>query len=77
VVQRGRFSVSVYPEVGVQHHEPHCHVRWPDGSAAVRLPDLTVLAGDEPPTAAKDLLREHRELLKATWNDLNPERRIP
>lgn len=42
----------------------------------MRLPDLVALAGDELPTAAMDLLREHRDLLSATWNDLNPERPI-
>lgn len=76
VVQSGRFSIYVYVERGERHHLPHCHVRWSDGSTAVRLPDLIVLGGDPLPRAAVLLLDEHRTALTNEWNRLNPERPI-
>ena len=77
VLQRGRFSVSIYDEFGERHHLPHCHVRWPDGDAQVELPTLIVLDGDDLPRAAVDLLRANLAELRRVWNRLNPERPIP
>jgi hypothetical protein len=76
VVRRGRFSVYVYAEVGQPHHLPHCYVRWSDGSTQVALPTLRVLAGDDLPSQARQLLRENLEEIYAAWNLLNPERSV-
>lgn len=72
VAQRGRYSVYVYDERGERHHRPHCHVRWPDGEARVALPTLELLAGDDLPAAARELVEEHAVDLHEAWNRLNP-----
>lgn len=76
VVQRGRFSVYVYPESGQPHHLPHCHVSWRDGEAVVDLARLLVLSGDRLPAAARELLRDHLADVKRAWTLLNPGRPI-
>lgn len=76
VVQRGRFGVYVYAEVGQPHHLPHCHVRWSEGASQVALPTLQLLAGDGLPSQARRLLWDHLEDICAAWNRLNPERNI-
>lgn len=76
VVTRGRFSVYVYAEVGQPHHLLHCHVRWSDSSSQVALPTLTVLAGDDLPTAARLLLVDNLGEICAEWDRLNPGRRL-
>jgi hypothetical protein len=73
VVQRGRFSLYVFDEAKTPHHLPHCHVRWSGGSASVSLRGLVVLGGNLPP-AARELLEEHYDQLRDTWNRLNPGR---
>lgn len=72
--QRGRFTVYVFDEVGVRHHEPHSHVRWPNGSMAVRLSDFEGLTRGDLPTEARALLRDHAAAIIAAWNRLNPGR---
>ena len=76
VVNRGRFAVYVYAEVGQPHHLPHCHVRWSDGDAQVVLPTLRLLAGDTLPREAHRMLVEHVEEIIAAWECLNPERTV-
>jgi len=72
VIDDGRFSVYVYDERGVQHHLPHCDVRWSDGSSTqVALPSLTMIVGRPLPPAARQLLREHLESLYMKWAELN------
>ena len=75
VVQRGRFSVYVYREVGQPHHSPHCNVRWSDGDTQVELPTLRRIIGTPLPGEAQRLLAEYRDEIVAAWNQLNPERR--
>ena len=76
VVRRGRFSIYFYAEVGQPHHLPHCNVRWSDGSTQVALPTLRVLAGDDLPSQARQLLRDNLEETCAAWSLLNPERSV-
>jgi hypothetical protein len=76
VVEHGRYRVYVYAEVGQPHHQPHCHVRWPDGECSVELLLLTVLAGDELPAAARRLLRDHLPEIRRVWTALNPGERF-
>ena len=76
VVQRGRYSVYVYDESGEPHHRPHCHVHWSGEQTSVALSDLTVLAGPPLPAAARQLLWDHIDEIRAAWNRLNPGRPI-
>ncbi len=76
VVQRGRVSVYVYKESGHRHHLAHCHVYWPDGACVIGLTDARLLVGQEPPSDAWRLVRDHLEDLREAWDRLNP-RRLP
>ncbi len=71
VVTQGRYRVYVYAEVGGQHHAPHCHVEWADGSCVVDLDTLAVLRGQAIRTAV-DLVRDHIGAIRAAWDQLNP-----
>jgi hypothetical protein len=71
VVQRGRYRIYVYVELGGPHHHPHCHVYWPDGSAAVELDSGRVLKGHDLPAEARRLFEEYQTLLENAWKDLN------
>jgi len=64
VVDDGRFSVYVYDEYGVPHHQPHCQVRWASGDAQVALP------------SAHRLLEENQDKICGKWDELNPRRTI-
>ena len=75
VLHCGRFRVYIYKEIGGQHHEPHCHVYWPDGDCSVGLADLAVLDGDPMPDSVFDVLNRNRDLLWTAWHSLNDERR--
>jgi malate/lactate dehydrogenase len=75
VVDDGRFSVYVYDEYGVPHHQPHCQVRWASGDAQVALPSLMVIAGALP-SAAHRLLEENQDKICGKWDELNPRRTI-
>lgn len=66
----------VYAEAGQPHHLPHCHVRWPDGSAQVALPTLRILAGGQIPTQARELLLDYLDDICSAWDVLNPERPV-
>ena len=70
VLTQGSYRVSVYAEVGGQHHEPHCHVQWPDGSCVMSLADLRVLRGRANATALQ-IVSAHWGQITAAWNRLN------
>lgn len=74
VVERGRYSVYVYREIGHRHHRPHCHVKWSDGDAQIGLLATDLLAGTKLPAQAQALVEEHINEIAAAWNRLNPER---
>jgi hypothetical protein len=76
VLDDGRFSISVYREIGQPHHLPHCHVQWADGKTVVALPLLQVIVGDPLPPAARQLLLDELEKVCAAWNKINIERTI-
>lgn len=59
VFREGGVVVSVHMERGGRRHAPHCHVRWQDGDASVRLPDLVVLDGDALPRRVRHTLLAH------------------
>jgi uncharacterized protein DUF4160 len=71
VAQRGRFRVYVYVEFDAPHHEPHCHVLWPDGQASVSIETWEVIRGDPLPSEARDLVFLHRKEIEQTWQHLN------
>jgi hypothetical protein len=68
VVTQGRYRIYVYQESGAPHHEPHCHVYWPDGECAVSLRTFAVLRGP----VDRDAVQAHAGQIWATWNCLNP-----
>lgn len=70
VITQGSYTVSVYKEVGGQHHEPHCHVYWPDGSCVISLVDLHVLRG-RATTTAREIVAMHWGEITAAWVRLN------
>ncbi|MGI8475815.1 MAG: DUF4160 domain-containing protein [Thermomicrobiales bacterium] len=76
VIERGRFRIYVFREVGQPHHWPHCHVLWPGETSSVRLSGLSVLGGESLPRLALALLREHQRELVGAWNRLNPEEAV-
>ena len=76
VFTAGPYTVYIYQETGGHHHDPHCHVYWADGRAAVNILTLQVLAGDALPRQLRDLLRGNRGRLQAAWNQLNSDRTI-
>jgi hypothetical protein len=69
----GKFEYLVFNERGAPHHEPHFHVRWPDGRSSVKLKDMTVLRGSKLPRAAKRYAVEHKAELEDAWQRLNEE----
>jgi hypothetical protein len=71
VAQRGRFRIYVYVETGAPHHEPHCHVLWPDGQASVSLTSWEVIRGEPLPTEARELVTSHRREIEQAWQLLN------
>jgi hypothetical protein len=71
VVQRGRFRVYVYVEIGAAHHEPHCHGLWPDGQASVSIATWEVIRGDALPPEARELVYSHRGEIERAWQDPN------
>ena len=73
VVSQGNISIYVYKETGGRHHLPHCHVYWNnrEESAQLALPSLRVLAGSNPPAAARELARENLDAIWAAWDALN------
>jgi hypothetical protein len=71
IVRHGTIAIYVYAEVGGRHHQPHCHVMWPDGRCSIGLDGFALLAGTQPPRAVWDLLREYESTINAVWNELN------
>lgn len=76
VAQRGRYGVYVYAEFGERPHLPHCHVRWPGESVAVRLDAYRPLIQTTLPAEVDRLLRDYAEAIADAWDRLNPERSI-
>ena len=75
VLQFGSFKVYIYPETGGRHHEPHCHVYWPDGICSVGLNDMQVLGGIEVPRNVRAFLELHQAELWEAWRRLNGDPR--
>lgn len=73
ITSHDSFSLHVYPERGVRHHRPHCHVRRSDGSAetVVALASLEVIIGPALSRKERRALREDREILVAAWSELH------
>jgi Domain of unknown function (DUF4160) len=74
ILDNGRFRVYVYANDDNPHHLPHCHVYW-DGderASVVSLPDLTEIAGDSLPRAARRYLEANVDILVDAWQRLNP-----
>ena len=46
VYRRGRLRVSIYQEIGHEHHSPHCHVYLTDAEAVFNLNTLECLANN-------------------------------
>jgi hypothetical protein len=66
----GRCPAYVFVEQGGRHHEPHCHVLWPEGKWSIELNTVKLLAGDSVPTAGREFLRIHELELTAAWRRL-------
>ena len=67
----GSVSVRMYAD---DHRPPHFHIVAPDFQVLVRISDLTVIAGEVPPTRIAEALewaRTHQEMLALTWAELN------
>ncbi len=73
VVTQGRYKVYVYAEVGGQHHAPHCHVEWTDGSCVVDLDTLVALRGNADRRAV-EIVSDNIGAIQAVWDLLNPRR---
>lgn len=57
------------------HGEPHFHVESPDGRCSVSIVRLAVIVGSVDRMLLDEALawaREHRELLRLRWKELNP-----
>lgn len=71
VITVGKYRVYVYPEQGGQHHRPHCHVYWPDGSCTIDLETLEILGGDDH-AQARQIVRSHWGQITVKWREINP-----
>lgn len=68
------YRVYIFSEVGGKHHEPHCHVMWPDGRSSVSLVDFEILAGGALPRRVIEFLRLHQSDLMEFWRVLHEEK---
>ena len=65
-------KIAVYAN---DHGEPHFHVETPDGRCSVSIVRLAVIVGSVDRMLLDEALtwaREHQELLRLRWKELNP-----
>ena len=70
VLRQNGFVVSIFFELGVKHHLPHCHIRWGDDETVVALPTMRELVGTSLPKAGRKLLAQNVRFLVAKWEEL-------
>ena len=70
-LRKNGYVVCVYCERGVQHHLPHCHIKWGDKEAVVALPTLKLIVGDRVPAAGIAILVDNISVLVEHWERLN------
>ena len=67
----GTVSLRMYAD---DHRPPHFYLVGPDFQVLVRIPDLTVIAGEARPAQVAEALawaEEHRGALALRWAELN------
>jgi hypothetical protein len=71
ITSHDSFSLHVYPERGVRHHRPHCHVRRSDGGAetVVAITSLEVIVGPALSRKERRALRGDRDVLARAWKE--------
>lgn len=70
--RRPNWKVSVY---GREHGRAHFHIEGPGFRASVEIATLEVIVGAVPPRVSSEAVawaREHRAVLLAKWQELNP-----
>lgn len=68
------FGISFYMYFR-DHAPPHVHAEYQADEAEIDIATAEFLEGNLPPAAArraKSWVRDHHEMLIATWNQMNP-----